>query len=644
MSNYNPAQQFKILSYANTWGDVMVTTNALVNQNNDLASNNFYKATGTLYLNDNTLGLQVANNATIAGTLRVQGIGSSAYIQNSLRVDSQVYFTNTTLGLVNSGQANIGGPLYVTNDTYTRNLQSSLVIQSNTLVSNTIQTANLTVTGTQYVNNVVTLNVISSPKVSITGTLDANGASGYFSTLQTTGQLVVGGNFTINGQTVYNANTFTLNDGSTIGLNSSFVVNRGTSGANAAIRWNEFNKLFEILDVTSNNYNTILTTTYLSSSLTSTSSTTAATSAAANTLNSNIISANTQMKSYVDSAVVTAAASANTQLKSYTDGAIASANTQLKSYTDGAIASANTQMKSYVDAANTQLKTYGDATYSNATNITSGTIPSARLGSGTASSATYLRGDQVWSPIPAATTITNETASGSTYYPLLSTSTTGTLATANTSSTKFYYVPSTGTLTATTFSGSGGSLTNLSANNLFGTVPSSVLANSSYFIGTTSISLNRASAAQSLTGINIDGYAASANSLNSGNNYQVNSLGVGTAASGTAGEIRATNNITAYYSDENLKTKLGNIENALEKVLSLNGFYYEANKTAQDLGYSVKKEVGVSAQEVQKVLPEIVTAAPIDDKYLTVYYERLVPLLIEAIKELKSEIDLLKGK
>jgi DNA recombination-dependent growth factor C len=100
----------------------------------------------------------------------------------------------------------------------------------------------------------------------------------------------------------------------------------------------------------------------------------------------------------------------------------------------------------------------------------------------------------------------------------------------------------------------------------------------------------------------------------------------------------------AYYSDENLKTKLGNIENALDKVSSLNGFYYEANEVAQELGYAVKKEVGVSAQEVQKILPEIVVPAPIDDKYLTVHYERLVPLLIEAIKELKSEIDELKGK
>ena len=145
------------------------------------------------------------------------------------------------------------------------------------------------------------------------------------------------------------------------------------------------------------------------------------------------------------------------------------------------------------------------------------------------------------------------------------------------------------------------------------------------------------------------------NVLNSGNtfdiivsnlattsNVQIYSLGVGTSASATAGEIRATNNITAYYSDDRLKTRLGNIENALAKVMSLNGFQYEANETAQALGYAVKPEIGLSAQEVQAVLPEVVVPAPIDEQYLTIHYERVIPLLVEAIKELKKEIDELK--
>ena len=89
---------------------------------------------------------------------------------------------------------------------------------------------------------------------------------------------------------------------------------------------------------------------------------------------------------------------------------------------------------------------------------------------------------------------------------------------------------------------------------------------------------------------------------------------------------------------------MGIITDALEKVKSLSGFYYEANQTAQELGYTTEKQVGVSAQEVQKVLPEIVSPAPIDNKYLTVHYERLVPLLIEAIKEQQKQIDTLMQK
>jgi len=137
------------------------------------------------------------------------------------------------------------------------------------------------------------------------------------------------------------------------------------------------------------------------------------------------------------------------------------------------------------------------------------------------------------------------------------------------------------------------------------------------------------------------GTASTAGALTTGNNYQMNSLGVGTSA-GNGGEIRATSNITAYYSDDKLKTKLGVIENALDKLCSLTGFYYEANEVAQSLGYIPVREVGLSAQETQRVLPEVVVPAPIDDKYLTIRYEKVIPLIVEAIKELRTELVNLK--
>ena len=125
-------------------------------------------------------------------------------------------------------------------------------------------------------------------------------------------------------------------------------------------------------------------------------------------------------------------------------------------------------------------------------------------------------------------------------------------------------------------------------------------------------------------------------------NVQFNSLGVGTAGSATAGEIRATNNITAYYSDERLKTKIGDIEDPLSKVHAIKTMLYHANEIAVALGYDASiQEVGVSAQSVQAVQPEAVAPAPIDERYLTVRYEKLVPLLIEAIKALDHKVDAL---
>jgi hypothetical protein len=137
------------------------------------------------------------------------------------------------------------------------------------------------------------------------------------------------------------------------------------------------------------------------------------------------------------------------------------------------------------------------------------------------------------------------------------------------------------------------------------------------------------------------------------NGLQSNSFGVGTAPSTTAGEIRATNNITAYYSDERLKENIKPIPSALSKLLALRGVTFNSNKTAEQYGYTDKKEqIGVIAQEVEKVLPQIVVPAPFDiaqdedgneysksgENYKTVQYDKLVPLLIEAIKEQQETI------
>jgi hypothetical protein len=144
-----------------------------------------------------------------------------------------------------------------------------------------------------------------------------------------------------------------------------------------------------------------------------------------------------------------------------------------------------------------------------------------------------------------------------------------------------------------------------------------------------------------------------------GSNPQFGSLGVGTASSGTAGSIRATNDITSWYSDERLKTNIEAIPNALDKVMTLRGVTFNANELAESFGYSSKEnQVGVLASDVKAVLPEAVKPAPFDliridenteisrsgEDYQTVQYEKLVPLLIEAIKELNEKVKMLESK
>jgi hypothetical protein len=125
------------------------------------------------------------------------------------------------------------------------------------------------------------------------------------------------------------------------------------------------------------------------------------------------------------------------------------------------------------------------------------------------------------------------------------------------------------------------------------------------------------------------------------------------------GNIIASGSITSFgdYSDERLKDREGNIENPLDIVDKLQGFYYRPNKTANDLGIKGnKRDLGISAQDVEKILPDLVNIAPVDvgydeekniisktgSNYLTVNYEKMIPLLIESIKELNKNINALK--
>jgi hypothetical protein len=125
------------------------------------------------------------------------------------------------------------------------------------------------------------------------------------------------------------------------------------------------------------------------------------------------------------------------------------------------------------------------------------------------------------------------------------------------------------------------------------------------------------------------------------------------------GNIHATGYIRSYYSDDRLKTFTSNITGALNIIDSLKGFHYVPNDKALQLGFLYDNEIGLSAQDVKKVVPEIVKIAPFDsmkdiesgdivsksgEEYLTICYERLGAVFVEAIKELRQENKILKDE
>ena len=122
-----------------------------------------------------------------------------------------------------------------------------------------------------------------------------------------------------------------------------------------------------------------------------------------------------------------------------------------------------------------------------------------------------------------------------------------------------------------------------------------------------------------------------------------------------AGTMYTVGDVIAYASDKRLKENIKPIPNAIEKVKSLSGVTFDWNEKSKEAGFipsRQKDDVGVLAQEVQSVLPQAIDNAPFDwqdgksksgENYLTVKYEKIVPLLIEAIKEQQKQIDELKA-
>jgi|TARA_B100002019_G_scaffold293385_1_gene320638 hypothetical protein len=109
------------------------------------------------------------------------------------------------------------------------------------------------------------------------------------------------------------------------------------------------------------------------------------------------------------------------------------------------------------------------------------------------------------------------------------------------------------------------------------------------------------------------------------------------------GQIYATDNITAYYSsDITLKNNIRPIESAIFKVKQINGVRFDWNEKSSQIQQEQGHDVGLIAQEVEKVLPEIVITR--ENGIKAIQYEKVVPLLVEAIKEQQTLIEDLSNR
>ena len=104
-----------------------------------------------------------------------------------------------------------------------------------------------------------------------------------------------------------------------------------------------------------------------------------------------------------------------------------------------------------------------------------------------------------------------------------------------------------------------------------------------------------------------------------------------------AGAATFNNDVTAF-SDKRLKTDIKNIDNALSKVMKMQGVYYKRNDVDD-----AKEQVGVLAQDMEEILPQVVLTADDEIKTKSVDYGKICSVLIEAIKDLKQQVDELKG-
>jgi hypothetical protein len=312
--------------------------------------------------------------------------------------------------------------------------------------------------------------------------------------------------------------------------------------------------------------------------------------------------------------------------------------------------------------ANTTVITLGNSSVNSTVNSTafSGSATSlvgytfaspAAIGSGTANSGNFssltIVGSAVATESYVSSTIPTVTANNATYLG-------GVIAAGYVQNTESRTLS--GNLTfsgaVTSFTGANvtlSSTTKIIANSAFGTTGQVLSSNGTGVYWSSAVGPTGYTGSVGATGgTGPTGPTGPTGGFSTNSDAQVNSLGVGVAASGSAGSIRATGDITAYYSsDKNFKTNIKDIDNALSIVLVIGGKTFDwtdeylSSHGGEDEYFVKRSDFGVIAQDVQSVFPAAVRER--SDGSLAVDYSKLCALAFAAIVELKTEIDALKG-
>jgi hypothetical protein len=199
-------------------------------------------------------------------------------------------------------------------------------------------------------------------------------------------------------------------------------------------------------------------------------------------------------------------------------------------------------------------------------------------------------------------------------------------------------IPPLGGTTLLSVSGTANIATSLTTPTIISTTTNSTTVNATTVNGTTVI------------GTSVVGSGSITSPAITGTNVYATLLGVNTSVNGlyplnvggaalingtitTTGTISAGGDVLAYYtSDQRLKNNVVPITSALDKIDKINGVEYDWNTDLQSIHSG--HDIGVLAQEIEEIIPEAVTTRP--DGYKAVRYDKIIPLLIQAIKELKA--------